>query len=200
VWSGRRGYVDVAGRVADDGRLSLTGQAAPAGYDNPTSILERFDVELDSLQGLRVRVRTAAVHTGGLSAYSGQVEGSVVSAQRAPLSATFEGHWSGYYEVVPCFVSEGCFEGKGEFELILTERGSVLDGEAVVRLNQRAAVTGTTDGAVANFSGRGPDYEIRDVRVQRDVVGRLSGSVTLVYGSKARALTLVRVGRLTDEP
>ncbi len=200
VVSGPSGYTDVSGTVAPDGRLALSGRSTPGGYSTPGLMVDRLELERDAVTGLRGYVRLLSEYDGETSAYNGGAGGSITRGRNAPLTDTFAGTWQGYYDMTSCAPGPTCvMERKGEFELVLEQRGTGLSGSLSVRLQPALAVSGTHDGTSAALAGGGADLAVSDLRLQRDQAGRLAGTLTLESRGVAMTLTLVRVGRLTDE-
>jgi len=198
---GSTGFTNVAGTVTPDGRLSLSGQSTPGGFSTPGLTVDRLELELDGANGVRGYVRLTSWYEGDQSAYNGGAGGSITAGSRAPLAGTFDGQWMGYFHTVSCTPGPYCLlERKGELELTLEQRGPGLNGVLKVRFTSSAPVTGTTEGSHAQLTGDGPDFEVHEFRVTRDAVGRLTGSLMLRSRASAMELTLVRVGRLSDEP
>lgn len=197
---GSNGFTDVSGTVTPDGRLSLRGQSTPGGYSTPGLTVERLELEIDAVNGLRGYVRLMSWYEGDTSAYNGGVGGTITGGRRAPLAVTFGGEWAGYFETVSCTPGPYCLlERKGELELTLAHGGPGLEGLLKVRFTSSAPVTGTTAGSHAQPTGGSTDFEVPEFRVTRDAVGRLSGSLVLRNRATTMELTLVRVGRLSDQ-
>jgi len=200
VISSTLGYTDVSGTIAPDGRLSLSGRSTPGGYSTPGLVADRLELERDSSSGLRGYVRLLREYEGDTSAYNSGSGGVITRGRNAPLNDTFAGTWQGYYDMTSCGPGASCaIERRGEFELVLEQRGTSVAGTLSVRLLPPLAVLGTFDGIRAQLAGNSADLAVSDLRIQRDQTGRLSGTLTLHSRGATMALTLVRVGRLTDE-
>ena len=198
--SGTFGYTNVSGTVAPDGRLALSGRSTPGGSGAPGTVVDRLELERDATTGLRGYVRLLSEYDGEASAYNGGSGGAITRGRSAPLTDTFAGTWLGYYDTTSCGPGTFCaIDRTGEFELVLEQRGTSVAGTLNVRLLPALAVSGAADGARAQLAGSSSELAVSDVRLERDPTGRLSGTLTLHSRGATMALTLVRVGRLTDE-
>jgi hypothetical protein len=200
VVSGAFGYTDVSGTVAPDGRLALSGRSTPGGYSAPGLVADRLELERDPATGLRGYVRLLSAYDGETSAYNGGSGATRPRVIEPPLSDTFAGTWQGYYDLASCAPEPTCvMERKGEFELVLGQRGAEVSGTLSVRLQPAIVVSGTAEGTRAELAGGSADVAVSNLRLQRDQTGRLTGTLTLRSRGVAMTLTLVRVGRLNDE-
>lgn len=200
VVSGTGGCTDVTGTVGPDGRLTLAGRSTPGSYSAAGLVVDRLELQPDAVHGLRGYVRLLSEYDGETSAYNGGSGGPITFGRNAPLNSTFAGTWKGYYDTVACSPGPSCLtERKGEFELVLEQHTSGLEGRVTVRLNSSAGVSGTAHGDLAQLTGDGSAFAVRNFHVQHDAVGRLSGTLVLHSQGLSMELALVRVGRIIDE-
>jgi hypothetical protein len=183
-------HVPVAGTVAPDGSLKLTGL-------RPAANAEDFDV---AVEGITLRPSQLAVPDevrwtvkGPSSASfngSGGYFGPITSVERTgPLDASpsFSGKWTGYLPIKTC-------EPSGAFCWPL--RPNQLYGLTITLL-QSGAVEGTLKFSSISVPVSG-SISGNHVRLSGSTIALISGG-SIAYSVEAQALLLDRVGRLTGD-
>lgn len=178
--------VDVVGDVDTEGRLRLTGHAPIPDYGGRWDVTS-FEVTQTASGGLDGQwanewwIPENFEPLGGShrSAYT------ILGAARGGLPASFTGRWTGYFQTKGC-TDVRCAGPEKEFDLRIDEAGGVVTGALTLRLNQRVPVTGTAAGMTADLTGVSDDgvpstLRITNIRLQRSVTGRLTGTFTAEY-------------------
>jgi hypothetical protein len=195
------GNGDVEGRVAPDGTLTLTGvtpRPIPL-LSWSTFDLKRFEVKPDPERGLTGTVSYEARLDGDYSGYSTGANGPVISAERlSMLSQSFAGVWSGAYQTTSCVPGPFCFiDSWGDVELALDEHGGAISG-TIKAPGLMAPMTGAAQGLTAELSPDGSSGHAGRVSLSRDVLGRLTGRLSLQasrWTVEAELRRLIRIRR-----
>jgi phage protein U len=190
-------WIDISGRVEQDGTLVLAGTQDMVSNNDDTGKIEvtRFAIQItrdeDGLTGmLEYTVRYSAAYQSIVVSRSTEI----VRASRTaptPLITTFAGHWLGQWVVRSCSTagSPFCYPFDSgytlHFELILAQSGTSVTGTLVLPRDQ-IPVTGAAAGSTLTLAGslqdasNGRSVRLVDWSSTADKVGRMTGTFSFV--------------------